>query len=384
MNKYNWPKLMRPDLEAHIFSRAILDNVKNLKSLCRDDTKFCAVVKANAYGHGISEVVNILSRSDVDFFAVTSIYEALHIHEMAEGKPILILTPISSQQSVSHMYKCVKHQLHCVVTSIDAVKTVNSTLQDGDDVLNMHVNVETGMGRCGSDPGQAEELVKLIDSSPNTRLAGVFTHFATADEEDLTYAFSQLETFKKFLADNNLNERDDVIIHAANSAATIKIPESHFDMVRCGVSMYGYFSRPMSQSPIVLKPAMKLQAPITGLKIIPAGESVSYGRSFIAQRDVTVGIVPLGYADGYWRGFSNTAKMKVAGSVVNVIGRVCMDQLLIDVTDVPDVRLGQMVTIIDNDQNSPCGAYTLADKAGTIAYEILTCIHAHVNRIVHS
>jgi alanine racemase len=139
----------------------------------------------------------------------------------------------------------------------------------------------------------------------------------------------------------------------------------------------------MSQSPIVLKPAMKLQAPIIGLKNIPAGESVSYGRSFVAERDVTIGIVPLGYADGYWRGFSNIAKMKVAGSLVNVIGRVCMDQLLIDVTDVPDVGLGQMVTIIDNDHSSPCGAYELADKAGTIAYEILTCIHAHVNRIVH-
>ncbi len=139
----------------------------------------------------------------------------------------------------------------------------------------------------------------------------------------------------------------------------------------------------MSDAPIELKPVMKLQAPITGLKKIPAGESVSYGRSFIAERNVTIGIVPLGYADGYWRGFSNIAKMKVAGSLVNVIGRVCMDQLLIDVTDIPDMGLGQMVTIIDNDHSSPCGAYTLADKAGTIAYEILTCIHAHVNRIVH-
>ena len=383
MSKYNWPRLMRPDLEAHIFSQAMLDNVKNLRSLCRSDTKYCAVVKANAYGHGISEVVNILQRADVDFLAVTSIYEALHIYEMAKGKPILILTPISPQQSVNHIYKCAKHRLHCVVTSIDAAKTVNSVLQGSDDVLNMHVNVETGMGRCGSDPGHAEELIKLIDSGTNTHLAGVFTHFATADEEDLSYAFSQLEVFKKFLADNNLSKRKDVIIHAANSAATIKIPESHFDMVRCGVSMYGYYSRPMSDAPIELKPVMKLQAPITGLKKIPAGESVSYGRSFIAERNVTIGIVPLGYADGYWRGFSNMAKMKVAGCLVNVIGRVCMDQLLIDVTDVPGVRLGQMVTIIDNDHNSPCGVYSLAEKAGTIAYEILTCIHAHVNRIVH-
>ena len=215
------------------------------------------------------------------------------------------------------------------------------------------------------------------------RLAGVFTHFATADEEDLTYAHSQLAAFKDFLQETGLNARDDLLIHAANSAATIKMPEAHFDMVRCGISMYGYYSRPMTAPPIPLKPVMKLQAPIVAIKPIPKGCLVSYGGSFTTTRDTTAAIVPLGYADGYWRCFSNRATMLLGQSKVSVIGRVCMDQLLIDVTDVPEAAIGQMVTVIDNDHTSPCGAYTLATLADTICYEILTSVHAHVNRIVH-
>lgn len=383
MRKYNWPKLMRPDLEAHIFSDAIIENVQSLRSLCPAATKYCAVVKANAYGHGISEVVNILRKASVDFFAVTSIYEAMHIKDMVLSKPILILTPMSPLLDSNNIYKCVKHGFHCVATSIDAIKMVATTLKDSQDVLNIHVNVETGMGRCGADLGKAEEIIELIEKTDNTVLAGVFTHFATADEENLSFAYEQLGRFNEFLAENSIRGKKDVIIHAANSAATIKMPEAHFDMVRCGISMYGYYSRPMKNPPIQLKPAMKLQAPIISIKKISNGESVSYGRSFIADRDVTIGIVPLGYADGYWRGFSNEAQMILAGHLVNVVGRVCMDQLLIDVTDVPDISLGQMVTIIDNDHESHAGVYALAENADTIAYEILTCIHAHVNRIVH-
>lgn len=383
MRKFNWPKLTRPDLQAHIYSQALLDNVDALRSLCKPNTKYCAVVKANAYGHGLGEVVNILRRGNVDSFAVTTIYEATHIHCMADGKPILILTPLSPLQPPEQMHVCANNDIHCVVTTTHAVDAVVDTLKDTDEVINLHVNVETGMGRCGADPELAAKLIEIIDACPNTNLAGVFTHFATADEEDLSYAYDQLDQYNKFLKQNGLLDRNDVTIHAANSAATIKMPEAHFDMVRCGVSMYGYYSRPMENPPVQLKPALKLQAPLTGIKKIPAGESVSYGRSFIAERDTTIGIVPLGYADGYWRCFANKSKMKLADNLVDQVGRVCMDQLLINITDIQDAKLGQMVTIIDADHNSPCGVYALADQAETIAYEVLTCVHSHVNRIVH-
>ena len=382
MRAYRTQQFVRPDLEAHIFSQDILGNVRKLRGLCPETTQFCAVIKANAYGHGISEIVNILKQDGVDMFAVATFYEALHIATLTQQQSIFILEPVNPSQSVEEIQVCAQKGFHCVLVSADSLKFVREAIKNTSSVLKVHLNIETGMGRSGIEPEPARQLLEQIDDCKNLELAGIYTHFATADEEDLSYAHEQHERFETFLEQYKLRDQG-VLIHAANSAATIKMPQAHYDMVRCGISMYGYYSRPMSDPPIQLKPAMKLQGPIVAIKPIPAGHLVSYGGSYKTTRDTTAAIVPLGYADGYWRCFSNKAKMLLGNSEVPVIGRVCMDQLLIDVTDVPGVELGQMVTVIDDDHSSPCGAYTLAEKAGTIAYEILTCIHAHVNRIVH-
>ena len=383
MRLYRSQKLMRPDLQAHIYSDALLGNMRKLKGLCPPGTKMCAVVKANAYGHGIEEAVNILKEAEVDFFAVSSVYEAIHISPMVKKQKIFILEAINEYMAPDLITLCGKRHFHCAISSIEAVERIGRVLSGSNYVISLHVNIETGMGRCGVETDYAVKLIEMIDACKNTELAGVYTHFATADEEDLTYAYEQLENFNGFLDKAGIRQREDVIVHAANSAATIKIPESHFDMVRCGISLYGYYSRPMDNAPVELEPVVKLQAPIVRLKNIPKGHSVSYGCSFVTKRDTVVGIVPHGYADGYWRAFSNKAKMIVGGKVVDVVGRVCMDQVLIDVTDVKDVSVGQMATIIDNDRKSACSAYALADIAGTICYEILICMHAHVTKIVH-
>ncbi|MBE0534257.1 MAG: alanine racemase [Phycisphaerae bacterium] len=383
MKLYRGHALIRPDLQAHIYSRALLNNAMNLKRLCAPGTRFCAVVKANAYGHGLHEVVNVLQGADVDFFAVASFYEAIHIAEMVHRQSILILEPLIEGAPPDQVFACAHYDLHCVAASLEAVTYVAGLLAGGIQVLNLHLNVESGMGRCGVEEACAAEMIRRIDACPNLRLAGIYTHFATADEDDHSYARDQLKRFNGFLDRMHLRARPDVLVHAANSAATIKMPDAHFDMVRCGVSLYGYYSRPMANAPVRLEPAMKLQAPITQLKRIAAGESVSYGRSFMAPRDTTAAIIPLGYADGYRRCFSNRAVMKLGEHIAPVIGRVCMDQIILDVTDVPGVRLGQIVTVIDSDHDSPCGVYRLAELADTICYEILTCVHAHVNRIVH-
>lgn len=382
MRMFRSQQFIRPDLQAHIFSHDLLDNVRKLKSLCPEQTQFCAVVKANAYGHGISEIVNILVRDGVDAFAVATFYEALHISTMVERQMIFILEPLNPSQSVQEIQVCAQKGFHCVLSSVDSLKYVRQALKNTPGILNIHLNIETGMGRCGIEPSLAAQLLEQIEVCPNLKLAGVYTHFATADEEDLAYAYQQLENFECFLEQHQLRDTGN-LIHAANSAATIKMPQSHFDMVRCGISMYGYYSRRMENPPIELTPVMKLMAPITQIKSIPAGHSVSYGQSFITQRDTVAAIVPLGYADGYRRCFSNSAKMKIGNAAVPVIGRVCMDQVIVDVTDVADIQLGQMVTVLDNDHDSPCSVYELANLADTICYEILTFIHAHVNRIVH-
>lgn len=375
-------RLVRKDLQARINSRALLDNVEQLKGLCPADVKFCAVVKANAYGHGLAEIVSILKDEDVDFFAVASIFEAEYISPLVERQEIFVLEPVRQNQDKDEILACGREGFHCAITSVEAVEYVSDVLAGSGLVLNLHVNVETGMGRCGIDNDQARAVIERIDSCENLKLAGVYTHYATADEEYLSFAHEQHRVFEEFLAETNLRDRDDVIIHAANSAATIKMPDSHYDMVRCGVAMYGYFSRPQADSPVSLKPVLKLQAPIVQLKAVKKGKSISYGRSFYTKRDTTIAVIPLGYADGYWRCLSNNAQMKIGDQFVPVVGRVCMDQLLVDVTDVPEAALGQLVTIIDDSHESPCGAYRLAELADTICYEILTCVHAHVNRII--
>ena len=383
MRVYRTQQYIRPDLQAHIQSSVLLDNVRKLRSLCPARTRFCAVVKANAYGHGITETVNILRNAAVDAYAVATFYEALHIGPLADKRPILILEPVNPAWAVEQIRICAREGFECVLASLEAMEYIRSVLSGTQLVLRVHLNIETGMGRCGIEPELAGRLLEQIEGNANIRLVGVFTHFATADEEELSYAQEQIDRFERFLEEYRLKNRNGVIIHASNSAGTIKLPQAHYDMVRCGIAMYGYYSRRMSQPPVHLKPVLRLEAPISQLRNIPAGHSVSYGRSYIPTRDTRAAIIPLGYADGYRRCFSNCAKMKIGRHIVPVIGRVCMDQLILDVTDVPSVHLGQMVTVLDDDHDSPCSAYALAELADTICYEILTFIHAHVNRIVH-
>ncbi|HML75656.1 MAG TPA: alanine racemase [Anaerohalosphaeraceae bacterium] len=382
MNTTQLPQLIRPDLQAHIYSDQLLTNVRNLRTFCPARTRFCAVVKANAYGHGIGEVVGILNNY-VDAFAVATFYEALHIEPMTGGKPILILEPVNPAYTPEQIKLCARYGFHCELSSLEGMEYVHSVLQGSDLRISLHLNVETGMGRCGLDEPICSAILQRLPDCPNIRLAGIMTHFATADEDDLSYAYEQLFRFERFLSEHRLKDRNDILIHACNSAGTLKIPQAHYDMVRCGVSMYGYYSRPMKNPPVPLTPVLKLQAPITQLKKIPAGHSVSYGRSFIPKRDTLAAIVYLGYADGYRRCFSNRAQMKIDQWLAPVVGRVCMDQVILDVTDVPNVKLGQMVTVLDNQHDSPCGAYALSQLADTICYEILTMIHSHVKRIVH-
>jgi alanine racemase len=372
----------RYDQKVHIYSQAMLNNLANLKSLCKPETKFCAVIKANGYGHGIREIVEILKKGQVDFFAVANVYEAAFIADIAGQAKILILEPIHTAYSSEAVQLCAQKGFHCAVVETEALKFVQSCLQTTSDKLNVHIKVETGMGRCGIEAAKAAELIKKIRSLPNVRLAGVYTHFSTAAEKNLSYAQQQLEIFRKFLSTQSLLACRDVIIHAANSAAMLNIPEAHFDMVRCGIALFGWAEHP-DMLKIKLEPAMKFEVPVVQINHFAKGRTVGYGRTFTAQRDTIGAIVPVGYADNYWRLYSNRAVMKVGDSFAKVIGRVSMDKTIIDVTDIPDVKIGQDVTVIDNDPASQCGVYKLVELADTICHEVLTSLPSRALRIIH-
>lgn len=375
-------QFIRNDQKVHIYSKALLSNLASLKNLCRPETKFCAVIKANGYGHGIREIVEILKKGQVDFFAVANVYEAAFIADVVGQAKILILEPIHTAYSSDAVQLCAKKGFHCAVVDIEALRFVQDCLANSSDVLNVHIKVETGMGRCGVDAEKAAELIKKTRSFPNIRLAGVYTHFSTAAEKDLIFAEQQLEKFKKFLSGQSLLASKDVIIHAANSAAMLNMPQAHFDMVRCGIAMFGWAEHRDILN-VKLTPAMKFEAPIVQINHYKKGQTVGYGRTFTAWRDTIGAIVPVGYADNYWRLYSNNAVMKIGDNFAQVIGRVSMDKTILDVTDIPDVKIGRYVTIIDNDPQSLCSVYKLAEMADTICHEVLTSLPSRALRIIH-
>lgn len=372
----------RDDQKVHIYSQAFLNNLKAVRSLCKPETKICAVIKANGYGHGIREIVNILKQGQVDFFAVANVYEAAYIADIVENAKILILEPIHIAYSSETVKLCARKGFHCAVVDIEVLKFIQDCLKDSSDVLNVHIKVETGMGRCGIDAKKAAQLIKKIRTSENIRLAGVYTHFSTAAEKNLTYAEHQLQNFQKFLSSQSLLACKDVIIHAANSAAMLNMPQAHFDMVRCGIALFGWAEHP-DLLKINLQPTMKFEIPIVQLNQYKKGQPIGYGRTFSAWRDTVGAIVPIGYSDNYWRLYSNNAFMKIGENFAQVIGRVSMDKTIIDVTDIQDVKVGQYITVIDNDPRSQCSVYRLAEMADTICHEILTSLPARAQRIIH-
>lgn len=372
----------RDDQRVHIYSQAFLNNLKAVKALCKPDTKICAVVKANAYGHGIRHIVPIFKQGQVDFFAVANVYEASYIADIVGETQILILEPIHTAYSPEMVKICAEKGFHCALVDCNSLSYVQKCLAGTNLKLKVHIKVETGMGRCGIDAKKAGQLIKKIGTMENVRLAGVYTHFSTAAEKNMTYAEHQLQNFNKFLSSQSLLACKDVIIHAANSAGLLNLPNAHFDMVRCGIALYGWVEHP-DLLKIKLEPAMKFEVPIVQINHYKKGQPIGYGRTFSAWRDIVGAIVPVGYADNYWRVYSNNAYMKVGEKFAQVIGRVSMDKTILDVTDVEDVKIGQYATVIDNDPQSQCSVYRQAEIADTICHEVLTSIPVRATRIIH-
>lgn len=372
----------REDQKVHIYSQAFLNNLKAVRSLCKPETKICAVIKANGYGHGIRHIVKILRQGQVDFFAVANIYEAAYIADIVGDIKILVLEPVHIAYKPDAIQFCAKKGIHCAMVSFDSLDYVQQCLKDTKGVLNVHIKVETGMGRCGIEAERAAELIKKIRDAQNVRLAGVYTHFSTAAEKNLVFAEQQYENLCRFLSSQSLLSCKDVIIHASNSAAMLNMPKAHFDMVRCGIALYGWAEHP-DLLKIKLEPTMKFEVPIVQLNHYKAGQPIGYGRTYTAWRDTVGAIIPVGYADNYWRVYSNNAFVRVGDKFAQVLGRVSMDKTVIDVTDLPQAKVGQDVTVIDNDPDSMCSVYRLAELADTICHEILTSLPSRAMRIIH-
>ncbi len=368
---------------------ALLHNVRVLRRHLDPLTQICAVVKADAYGHGAGLVADALTNFTsgrmeapaVDGLAVATIEEALALTPSVV--PMLILRPVEHLHVGLHRdeLEAVIRAGHCLtMISPPAIADVGRMCASLGRQVPVHIMLDTGMCREGCAERDLPRAVEAIARQPSLRLAGLATHFTSSEDPSSPHSFDQIRRFRR-ATDALVSAQPDIVRHAANSGAAFFHPAAHFDMIRPGLAVLGLDPtlRPNLDRP--LRPVLKWTAPLLIVREIAAGQSIGYNQTFVAQREMRVGLVPVGYADGYCRAFSGRASMMVHGRPAPVVGRVSMDYTVIDITHIPQGRPGDEVTVLDNDPLSPASAYRLAEIADTIPYELFTWIGSRVKRI---
>jgi len=370
---------MRPT-KAIVNLKRLKQNIENLKALTKPEVSFMAIVKANAYGHGAVHVAKSAAQAGANWLGVALPEEGAELRENGIKLPILVLGEISPEQCSTVL----QYDLTQAVPSIETARYLNSEAKAFGKKAKVHLKLDTGMGRIGFR--SLEEIEKAADvllQMDFLEIEGAFTHFAVADEEDRSYTtqqISKLESMLKVLANKGIKPG---LVHASNSAGLICFPNASYNMVRCGISMYGYYPSLKSKEEAYpgLLPVLRWETHIAHIKTVETGSSISYGRTYIAQSTRRVATLPVGYADGYNRLLSNKAHVLVKGKKAPVIGRVCMDQIMIDITDIPDAVVGETVVLLGEQGSQKITAEDLADLCGTISYEILTSISERVPRV---
>ncbi len=365
----------RPTI-AEIDLSAIRDNISAIRRRVGRRVKIMPAVKADAYGHGAVEVSRACLKAGADVLCVACTEEGIELREAGIEAPILILG-YSVEAAAEDIVRydlisplCDWHFADALIEAAEAqMKRVSA-----------HVEIDTGMGRLGVQPDEAVDFISRVSSSPLLSIAGIFTHFPCSDEADRTYTLRQIEIFKSILQRLEQKRIKIPIAHASNSGGILGYPDADFDAVRPGIMIYGYY--PSSETPksIPIRPALCLKTRIVFLRDAEAGTTISYGRTHTLKRKSKIATLPIGYADGYNRLLSNKGEACVRGVRVPVVGRVCMDQIMIDVTDVPDVKLGDEVILYGGGYDY-LSVDEIASKLNTIPYEVLCAIGRRVPRV---
>ena len=361
------------DARAEINLGAIRHNITEIRRHIQAAAKLCVVVKANAYGHGAVEVSKVAASCGADVLAVATVDEGLELRRAGFTLPILILGLIPT----AAVEVAVKNKLTMTVSDVDFAKKISAAAVKLNDVAKIHLAIETGMGRIGVYPSDAVEVAAQISKLPNVELEGLFTHFADADISDKTFTLNQLETFKNVCEKIRQRGIDIKICHAAESAAILEIPAAHLDMVRAGIITYGFYPSTEVKRTIELLPVMKLVARVVYVKKVAKGTPIGYGREFIAARDSIIATLPIGYADGYISAYKNF-HVEINGKLAPIAGRVCMDQFMVDVTDIEGVEVGDEAILFGGDLITGDDA---AKHLHTINYEVTCLISNRVPRI---
>ncbi|MEK7280113.1 MAG: alanine racemase [Nitrospirota bacterium] len=366
---------MRPTI-AEIDLDALSHNYNQLKGIVGKDVSVAPVIKADAYGHGAVRVSTRLEKEGTDMFIVAFVEEGIELREAGIKTPILIAGAFLPEDSG----QIIKWNLTPMVFTICQIDALDSSAKRFDRRIKVHIKVDTGMGRLGLVPEDLAGFAGEITKRKNMAIEGIMTHFAQADIEDNEFAIRQLNVFNGVLEELRRNGYNPPVIHSANSAAIICLKESHFNMVRPGLMLYGVF--PIDKTwDIGLKPVMSLRSKVVQVKRIPEGCSIGYGKSFITRRETQIATVPIAYAVSYSRRLSNSGNVIIRGKKAPVVGNVCMDMTMVDVTDHRGVCVGDEVILMGRQGDELIAAEDLARLTGTIPYEVLSCIGKRVPRV---
>jgi alanine racemase len=355
---------------------AIAHNTRVFKQHVGPTVALMAVVKANAYGHGAVEVAQTALRHGATRLAVARVNEGVQLRAAGLTAPILVLgyTPPGEVQAG------VEHDLTLTVTEPPVAELISAQAQALGRQVAVHVKVDTGMGRFGLLPDEVVSFVDRLAALPGLKVEGLFSHFATADAADKSYTWQQFRIFQLVLESLQTAGHTIALRHIANSAATLELPEMHLDAVRVGISLYGLLPSDEVQLPIPLKPALTLRSQVARVRTLPAGSSVSYGRTFVTPHALPVALIPVGYGDGYHRLMSNRGAVLINGQRAPIVGRVCMDQFVVDISAVGPVEVGAPVVLIGQQGEACIAAEEVARWAQTINYEVTTSLLPRATR----
>lgn len=356
---------------------AIRHNVLEVRKRVGEKTGIMAVIKADGYGHGACEIARALD-GIADYYAVATIEEGVQLRRLGIETPIMILSYVFPE----HYAEAIREDIELTVFDKESASELSYIAKIVGKTAKVHIALDTGMSRIGFDLSEASAgVVKEISQMENIEIVGMFTHFATADEKDKAFTclqYERYEDFHKKLSALGVNIK---LCHVSNSAAIMDMPSLKCDMVRSGIITYGLLpSSDVDKTVLDLKPAMSIYSSISFVKKLPKGSGISYGQTYVCPRDMTVATIPVGYADGYPRSLSNKGYVLINGKRAPILGRVCMDQFMADVSDIDGVKRGDKVTLMGCDGDERISAELIASWADTINYEIVCGISKRVPR----
>ena len=356
-----------------------LDHVKanynNIRKLLKPETKFCAVIKANAYGHGAVQYAKVLEKEGADYFAVAVCEEALELRQNSITKPIMCLGYVPEDRFKDMM----QNNVDITIYSYEKAALLSQIAKENDLNAKIHIKLDSGMSRLGLQcNNEAVDEILKISTLENIEIVGIFTHFALADDKDLSYTHEQYKNYSFVVNELETKGLKIAIKHVCNSAATMMLPEYHLDMVRPGIILYGHYpSDDVDKSKVKLYPAMALKSTVAHVKKLEEGRGISYGHKYRSKENEIIATIPIGYADGFTRMLSGQADVKLNDKMVPVVGRICMDQCMLSLEE--EAKVGDQITIFSDEEGMDIERF--AQRLGTINYELLCMVQRRVPRV---